>query len=246
MYTLTALVLTWSVRSPRLWLSCLSQSRDLFRQASDLEPSAGGEDDPNQVSLSITPLSPNPCSCSVFICFDIMVLVFLCVFWFLYAATGCSHDGVLCGDAGAGRSGWDVLQQLFPLHAVGAGPGPVECPQPVGAEREAGAGARRRPSGALISWPSPRNNPSAPAWLTCSSITATDCFITMHEQIITSKKKGKGDLECRRAEIQSARLTDGKQGEGHLYCFSFLSPRVSCLFSSRWFSATSKALYTVL
>lgn len=80
------------------------------------------------------------------------VLALFCMFWHhdfsfvCFVATRCSHYGVLCSGSGAGRPGWDVLQQLFPLCAVSAGPGPVQCPQPVGAQRKAGAGAIWRPS----------------------------------------------------------------------------------------------------
>lgn len=151
MYTLTAFILTSSVWSLRLWLAdCLHELLSGLKSLSllwiTLESSVGVVNDHTHVSFISPLVNFLACSQSVFNVLTSWFL-FLCVF----AATGCGHYGVLCSGSRAGRPGWDVLQQLFPLCAISAGPGPIQHVQPVGAQWEAGAGAIRRPSGTVTS-----------------------------------------------------------------------------------------------
>lgn len=129
-------------------------------------------------------------------CFFVLCVCVFVFFLSFFAATGCSHYGVLCSGSWAGRPGWDVLQQLFPLCAVSAGPGPFQCPQPVGAQWETGAGAIRRPSGTVTARPPPRYNPSAqhglPAQPSLQLIASSPCM--RRAEIIKSKKRAKGIL----------------------------------------------------
>ncbi len=68
---------------------------------------------------------------------------------FVSTATRSGHYSLLRRGSRAGGYRRDVLQQLLPLFALSAGPGPHGCPQPLGTQREAHPGEIHPPSSAL-------------------------------------------------------------------------------------------------
>ncbi len=68
---------------------------------------------------------------------------------FVSTATRSGHYSLLRRGSRAGGYRRDVLQQLLPLFALSAGPGPHGRPQPLGTQREAHPGEIHPPSSAL-------------------------------------------------------------------------------------------------